>query len=164
MLRSLLSPTMRELLMQSIGEELYASSLYKSLANQNERLGFFGARDFYLKESADELTHYQRISDFMNAMGDMADIPKIEAIKDKITTIGEALHISYETELDLLNHYKEFYKKAEEEDCAVAQFLLQFIEIQRLSVGEFGDLISRYERCGSNEAAILEFDEYMKEN
>jgi ferritin len=60
--------------------------------------------------------------------------------------------------------YQDFYEAAEEMgDCITSQFVLQFLEIQRKSVGEFGDFISRYERCGMNEGAILEFDEFLKE-
>jgi len=63
----------------------------------------------------------------------------------------------------LLNQYMEFYKIAEEQECIVDIYLHQFIDIQRKAVGEYGDLISRYTRCGKNEAAILEFDEYLGE-
>jgi ferritin len=37
----------------------------------------------------------------------------------------------------------------------------QFVTIQLKAVGTYGDLISRYNRCGTNEAAILEFDRYL---
>lgn len=160
---NLLTENMQIWLSKSIQSELYASSLYKSLANQNERQGFFGAQKFYLKESADELTHYQKLADFANSMGWCAPIPAIEAVTEVVYSIGTALQISFETELALLRQYQEFYKAAEEEDCITAQFLLQFMEIQRLAVGEYMDLRTRYQRCGMNEAAILEFDEYMGE-
>ena len=113
--------------------------------DQLQRLGYFGSQKFYLAESADELTHYQKIVDFMNDMGDVASIPDVKGIDDEIKDIEDALNVSYETELDLLEQYKEFYENAEDEDVTVAQFLLQFIEIQRLAVGEYGDLISKYD-------------------
>ena len=107
MLINLLSENMQMWLNKSIESELYASSLYKSLANQMERQGFFGARDFYLKESADELTHYQKLSDFCNDMGWVASIPKIDAVTETVMSIGMALQISYETEMALLKQYKK---------------------------------------------------------
>lgn len=159
--KNLLTAEITDWLQKSIASELFASHLYKHLANQLQRLGYFGAQKFWLKESADELTHYQIHVDFMNDMGSVAMLPAIQPIKETINSIEDALAIAYKTEMDLLNQYKEFYKIAEEQDCIVDIYLHQFIDIQRKAVGEYGDLISRYTRCGKNEAAILEFDEYL---
>lgn len=159
--KSLLSATMKKWLQKSIESELYASNFYKHAANQLQRLGFFGGQKYYLTESADELEHYQGLVDFVNDMGDVASVPKVDAITDKIECIGNTLDLAYELELDLFNQYKEFYEIAEDEDVAVAEFLLKYIKIQRKSVGQYGDLISRYQKCGENEAAILEFDHYL---
>jgi ferritin len=143
---------------------LYASNLYKHIANQLQRLGYFGAQAFYLKESADELTHYQMVVDYTNDMGACSVIGMVPLMQQPITSIGSALKLSYDTELSLMYQYQDFYEAAEEMgDCITSQFVLQFLEIQRKSVGEFGDFISRYERCGMNEGAILEFDEFLKE-
>lgn len=159
---SLLKPEIKEWYIKSVQSELYASNLYKHIANHLQRLGYFGAQKFYLTESADELIHYQKLVDVVNDFGDVISVPAVPVITEAIGSIGGALYVSYNTELKLLYQYQDFYKEAEEmEDCATAQFLLQFIQIQRESVGEFGDFISRYERCGSNEAAILEFDDFM---
>ena len=164
MLKSLLKPEAKKGLQTAVGHELYASNLYKSLANQMQRVGYFGTQSYFTKESADELVHYQILADYMNDRGDMADIPTIEAITDKATTIADALQISLEAEMDLGDFYQELYDKLEDGgDCVTAQFLLQFIEIQRKSIGEVMDLITRLQRCGSNESAILEFDEYLGE-
>ena len=162
MLSSLLSTEVRDWLQKSISSELYASHLYKSLANQLQRRGLFNIQKFFLGESADELKHYQILVDYMNDRNDCADLPMIPPIADRIIDAGDALRIAYETELNLLNQYIEFYEKAEDEymDCITAQFLLQFIEIQRKAVGEYGDLNSRYEK---NKNDVFEFDEYMGE-
>jgi ferritin len=161
--KDLLSPKVKALLEKSIQSELYASNLYKHVANNLQRVGFFGGQKYYSKESVDELKHYQILVDYCNDMGWVAPMPMIQAMKMPITCIGDALEQQYKAEYDLLEQYEEFYDKVEEEDCITAQFLLQFLEIQRRSVGEVGDLIARYNRCGMNEAAILEFDEFLSE-
>ena len=161
--KSLLSANMKKWLQKSIESELYASNFYKHLANQLQRLGYFGSQAFYLNESADELKHYQIIVEFMNDMGDVAEVPKVDAIKDKVGSIGDSLELAYEIEMDLYEQYKEFYKIAEDEDCAVGQFLLQFIEIQRLAIGEYGDLISKY-KVAEETKEILLFDKAMGKN
>ena len=158
--KSLLSASMKKGLQTAIQAELYQSNLWKHLANQLQRLGFFGSQKYFLAESAEELTHYQIIVDFINDMGDVASVPAIEAVNDKVASIGDALEIGYETELDVLNQYKKIYKQAEEEDCAVAIFLQQFITIQVKAVGHYGDLLAKY-KVAEETKEILEFDEHI---
>lgn len=162
MVKSLLSKDMKNALQEALYLELYQSNLWKSLANQMQRAGLFGTQKYFLAESAEELTHYQMHVDFMNDMGDCADIPAIEAIKDKVDNIGDALELAYETELDVYNKYKEIYEKAEDEDCVVGQFLFQFLEIQRKAVGSYGDLLAKYAIAESTKE-ILEFDEHIND-
>jgi len=159
-LKSLLSPSMRKGLQDAVYTELYQSNLWKSLANQLQRLGYFGSQKYFLAESAEELTHYQMHVEFMNDMGDCTDLPKIDAITDKVTDIGDAIEIGYNTELDVYNQYKDFYEKAEDEDVSVAQYLLQFIEIQRKAVGQYGDLLAKY-KVAEETKEILFFDKSM---
>ena len=159
---SLLKPEVKDLLNKSIESELYASNFYKHMAAQMQRIGLFGAQKFFEKESADELTHYYKIRDYINDMGSMADMPMIEQVTDMAGGIGTALNLAYEIEKDLLEQYTKFYEEVEDkmEDCVTANFLLQFLTIQVKSVGEYGDLISRFER---NPSDVFEFDEYLSE-
>lgn len=161
-LKSLLSPAMKKGMQDAVYAELYQSNLWKSLANQLQRLGLFGSQKYFLAESAEELTHYQMHVEFMNDMGDCADLPKIDAVTDKVTDIGDALEIGYNTELDVYNQYKDFYEKAADEDVSVAQYILQFIEIQRKAVGHYGDLLAKY-KIAEQTKEILEFDEHISD-
>jgi ferritin len=158
--QSLLKPEVKVLLNKSIASELYASNLYKHLAAQMQRAGYFGTQKFFEKESADELNHYYILRDYLNDMGDMADMPQVDAIMDVALGIGSALQIAYDTERTLLFQYQEIYESVEDDmsDCITAQFLLQFLEIQRKAVGEFGDLISRFEK---NPSDVFLFDTFM---
>ena len=160
--KSLLTPSIKNGLQQAIEYELYQSNLWKHIANQLQRLGLFGGQKYFLAESAEELTHYQILVDGINDFGDVADMPKIDAIKDKIESLDDALTIGYEMEVEVYKFYKKLYSTIEEEDCSVAQFILQFIEIQRKAVGAYGDLLSRYEIAKKTQE-ILEFDEYLGE-
>lgn len=162
MLKSLLSKDMKEGMQDAVQVELQQSSLWKSLANQMQRLGYFGSQKYFLAESAEELTHYQMHVEFMNDMGDCADLPKIDAINDKVKTIGDALEIGYEIELDVYNQYKDFYEKSASEDVVVAQYLLQFLEIQRKAVGHYGDLLAKY-KVAEETKEILEFDQHIND-
>jgi ferritin len=160
LVKSLLNEDMKDGLQKSIYWELYQSNLWKSLSNQLQRLGLFGSQKYFLAESAEELTHYQIIVEFMNDMGGCAELPKIEAITDKVKTIGDALEIGYEIENEVYNHYKDFAKDAMAEDLAVYNFLQQFIDIQVKAVGAYGDLLAKY-KVAEETKEILFFDKSM---
>jgi ferritin len=98
----------------------------------------------------------------MNDMGDCADLPKIDAVTDKVKDIGDALEVGYNIEMDVYKQYKDFYKKAEDEDVSVAQYLLQFVEIQRKAVGHYGDLLAKYKIAEATKE-LLEFDQHIQD-
>lgn len=160
-IKSLLKPSVKALLSKSAQSEMYAHHLYIHLANQLQRLGFFGSQKYFEKESADELQHYFKIRNYVNDMGDVLEVPAIEMCTDTVTSIGDALQIFYDTESDLLNQYKEVYEEAEDfEDCITSIFLQDFIRIQITSTGEAGDLLQKYKQAEIGKE-LIEFDEHM---
>ena len=93
-------------------------------------------------------------------MGSVAPTPKVDAITDSVMSLSDAISLQYEAELDLLKQYEEFYDMVEEKDCITAQFLLQFIEIQRKSVGDAGDLLAMCKIATDNKE-LLFFDKQL---
>jgi len=156
----IISADLKSMLDEAIHSELYASNLYKHIANQLQRLGYFGATKFFLKESAAELEHYQRHVQFQNDVGTVAKVPMIEAMSESIKSFSDAIELGYETELELYNSYKDFYSQASE-DPVVQQFLLQFLELQRTSVGEYGDLLARIQLVDGDKAGMLLIDQEL---
>lgn len=160
--KSLLAKPVEVMLNQAIAAELYASHLYKHLANRMQRAGFFGAQSFFKSESGDELVHYQILADFINDRGGVANIPDVDGCSSvKADTLRDALEAAYDAELSLEQDYTKWYKAC---PCVVTQqFLLQFLEIQRKAVGEYGDLLARLERCGTDAGAMIVFDKELGE-
>jgi len=158
-MKSLLSGFDKEQLNIAIGKELYASNLYKDLSNKLTAVGWFGSAKYFLKESADELEHYQMLADFMNDRNDVASIPSIPAMNKVVDGIYSAFELALKTEIDLSDFYEKFYS---ETDCEyVKQRLLEFLKIQRESIGSYSDMIARLDLCGSDRAALLQFDSSM---
>lgn len=156
----IISANLKAVLDDAVHSELYASNLYKHVANQLQRLGYFGAQKFFLKESADELAHYQLHVDFQNDVGTVAKVPSIEAMNEPIKTFSDAIELGYETELELYENYKDWYEQAAS-DPVVQQFLLQFLEFQRKSVGEYGDLLARIQLVDQDKAGMLLIDQEL---
>jgi len=158
--KMIISQECKDMLDDAVHSELYASNLYKHIANELQRIGYFGANKFFLKESADELEHYQRHVEFQNDVGTVAKVPMIEAMNEPIKTLSDAIETGYETELQLYNDYKKWYGQASD-DPVVQQFLLQFLEIQRTSVGEYGDLLARIQLVDQDKAGMLLIDQEL---
>ena len=155
--KSLLSPEVKACLDEAVHAELYAANLYKHLANQLQRLGYFGAQKFFLAESASELEHYQIHANYQNDSGTVASIPAIEAMDEPIGTLRDAIETAYDTELQLEKDYIRWYSACTK-DPVTAEFLLQFLRGQRKSVGEYGDLLARLDLAGDDRAALLQID------
>lgn len=155
--KSLLSPEVKACLDEAVHAELYAANLYKHLANQLQRLGYFGAQKFFLAESASELEHYQLHANYQNDSGTVASIPAIDAMDEPIGTLRDAIETAYDTELQLEKDYVRWYSACTK-DPVTAEFLLQFLRGQRKSVGEYGDLLSRLNLAGDDRAALLQID------
>ena len=158
--KMIISQECKDMLDDAVHSELYASNLYKHIANQLQRIGYFGATKFFLKESADELVHYQLHVEFQNDVGTVAKVPMIEAMNDPIKSLSDAIETGYETELELYNDYKKWYGQTSD-DPVVQQFLLQFLEFQRTSVGEYGDLLSRIQLMDGDKAGMLLIDQEL---
>lgn len=156
---NLLDKATEDMLNRAVHAELYASHLYKHVANQMQRVGFFGTQKFFAGESADELTHYQRIADYMNDRGAMAKVPALEACTEVAADIVEAIELGYETELQLMRDYEKWYRECK---CVTTQqFLLQFLETQRKSVGEYGDLLSRLKIIEDDKCGLIIIDQEL---
>lgn len=161
MYQNLLSEATKTNLQEAIFNEFTASQTYKHLSNQMQRLGYFGAASYFAFESSDELEHYGKLKDYINDRGNVATIPALDALETNVTDLGAALRIAYDMELSLNRKYEQWYREALDEDITTAQFLLQFIEIQRTSVGEYGDWLARYDLTGFNSASVLMIDNEM---
>lgn len=151
-------PEVEAILADAIHAELYASHLYKHIANQLQRLGYFGAQKFFLSESADELEHYQRHVDFINDRGSVAAVPALADVVDTVASLRDALELAYDTELGLQENYADWFGRV---DVVTQQHLWQFIEIQRKSVGEYGDLLARLELVDGDACGVLLIDQEL---
>ena len=157
--KMMISTECKRMLDDALFLELSQSNLWKHIANHMQRAGYFGAQKYFLKESAEELEHYQINVDFQNDVGAVATVPEVDKPTGVFNTLNQAIEQAYKTEVDVYLDYKRFYEK--EGDAVVKQFLLQFLEIQRKAVGAYGDLLARLEIAGGDKAAALLIDQEL---
>ena len=156
--KSLLDPATSLILEEAILQEIKASLSYRQIANLCKRIGLFGAEKYFLKESGEELNHYQKIADYVNDRGDVAFIPDVPSPQVQVQSLRDALTVAYQMETALGALYEKWYLSVSGYDVTTAQFLLQFLEIQRTSIGEIADLIARLDQAQDDPAAIIVID------
>ena len=161
MLNNLLTQAITQLLNEALYAELSASYMYRNLSNQCQRLGYFGAAKFFKSESEDESEHACRIENYFNERGSVAKLPELVEDSGSISSLEQALTMAYQTELGLSKSYSSWYTQALTKCPTTAQFLLQFIEIQRKSVGEYGDWITRLDLVSDDSCGILLIDKEL---
>ena len=160
--KSILSRADKQIIQEAVQQELYASHLYKQVANFMQRAGYFGAQAFFAGEASDELEHYEKHVQFMNDMGDVAEVPALPAITERPEGLEAAVQLGLDTEMALGKKYERWYRAATSE--VTRQHQLQFLEIQRKSIGEYGDWLAHIERAAGDECGLLIIDKEMGAN
>jgi ferritin len=141
--------------------ELLHAQTYRHLASQMQGIGYFGAQKFFLAEIPEEQSHFEKHIDFLNDMGVTISIPQVPSMTEKVKSLKQALDIAYETELDLLEYYREMAKEEGQEYAEILQHLMFYVEVQRKTVGEYGDLLTRLELVADDSCGILLIDQEM---
>jgi len=156
-----LSELTDNILQQALQAEYKASYLYRHLSIQCQRLGLFGAAKFFANESTEEQNHAKLIEDYYNDRGSVAILPTIESPGVRVKFLSDALQAGYNAEVQLGEKYAKWHQSLMTKDCFTAQFFLQFLEIQRLSIGEYADLLARFNALGGGDVATATLDSEM---
>jgi len=141
--------------------ELLNAQVYRHLWSQMQDIGYKGASKYFLAEIADEEAHFQKHVNFLNDMGIAVDVPIVVAQKGKVSTLKDALVMAYEMEVDLLKYYREFAKEEGMEYPEILEHLMFYLNVQRTTVGEYGDLLARLELVKDDTCGILLIDQEM---
>lgn len=124
-------------------------------------MGYFGAQKHFLNEAAEEVEHYQKVVDFVNDGGMLVNFGSIDAIDVTGETLGELLEAAYNQEVLTEDEYTALANMCLGDDHVVYDFAIHVLQHQRKSVGEYGDLLARYERVKDNSSGILTIDKEL---
>ncbi|HEU4608859.1 MAG TPA: ferritin-like domain-containing protein [Chitinophagaceae bacterium] len=123
--------------------ELGHFHMYSQMANIMQQTGYFGARDYFLSDAKEEIGHYQGHVDLLNKLGVLGDMPALTPlVPNKIMTLREIIDIAYDQMVELLEFYREFYSKIEEEYPDIANHINHYLKLQDDAVGYYGDIIA----------------------
>jgi len=127
-------------------DEQLANRSYQYAANCMQKKQLRGFQAYFEAEATAELSHYQKLRDFANDMGEELDTPSTKEIAFKSDEIVNILNYFLKLESDLLEAYEEMWTEARR--VAVKVFAQKMIKIQTESVGEVLDLLAEIESVG----------------
>lgn len=147
---------------KAIKYELGHFYLYTHLANAMQTIGYFGAQEYFLAESKEEVQHYQKHIDFINDLGNFTTLPTLVPEKVIPKTLEQALKLAYDNELDLLEYYRTMYNEEGKEYPEISDHLMFYLKTQREAVGFYGDMLARLSLVKDDSCGILLIDKELK--
>ena len=122
-------------------DEYTAHLIYKNAANWCKNVGYVKAAAFFEAEAADELTHAQKIQDYMIQWNVLPQIP-VATIPNTNKSLIDCINGAYTFEYNLLQSYSQIQLEVEGMHPATFNFIQEFVDIQNHSVGVFSDLLN----------------------
>jgi ferritin len=122
-------------------DEYTAHLIYKNAANWCKNVGYVKAGAFFEAEAADELTHAQKLQDYMIQWNILPQIP-VANIPNTNKSLVDCINGAYTFEYNLLQSYSQIQLEVEGMHPATFNFIQEFVDIQNHSVGVFSDLLN----------------------
>jgi ferritin len=159
-----LSETLSKQFNRQYNTEIGNYGMYQSLANIAGNASWQGFEDFFKEYALDEITHAQKIADFMVSRN---RTPYVDTLPNPNVgtpaTPVEWMQVAYEKAQVYTALIKEIYKQCQvEKDDGAAIFLMWYITEQDRVERTFFDLITELKRAGSTAAVLLIDARYRK--
>ena len=136
-----LDPTIVSALEARLKDEYTAHLIYKNAANWCKHVNYKHAAAFFEAEAAEELTHAQKLQDYLTQWNVLPQIP-VCAVPNTLTSLVDCINVAYEFEYALLKSYSDLQNTLDGPHPATFNFVQQFVDIQNESVGVFSDLLN----------------------
>ena len=122
-------------------DEYTAHLIYKNAANWCKNVGYVKAGAFFEAEAADELTHAQKLQDYMIRWNILPQIP-VATVPNTMRSLIDCVNVSYTFEYGLLQSYSQVQMEVDCVHPSTFNFVQEFVDIQNHSVGVFSDLLN----------------------
>ena len=156
---TMLSETVVNKLNQQISLEFYSSNFYLQMAAWCEFKGFGGCASFLYKHAQEEMTHMQRLYQYVNDAGSMAIIGSIDAPPTDFETLPDVFEQTYEHECFISKKINEVVHTAfTEQDYATFNFLQWYLAEQHEEEKLFKTILDKIELIGNDSNSLFFID------
>lgn len=152
------------LLSQAVNLEHSAFYFYLAVGAHfdSPELSLLNLRDFFYRESDDELKHAKIVIEFMNQRGIKLSLDKITTEDPRSLSVVDVFSIAEKFEQKVLDHYVMISNEASKVgDCTTTQFIDFFLDKQVKEVKAFHDLTMNARRTSGSLGEFL-FDQSFK--
>lgn len=130
-----------KILTDRIKDEYTAHYYYRAASNWCQDMNYKKAAEFFKNEAVDELTHAQKLQEYMTDFNIIPEIPQAPT-KHSFSNLIDIIHGAYKMELALMKEYNKDSQDVFSTDITTFDFLTEFREIQKGAVIEYNDLIN----------------------
>jgi ferritin len=114
-------------------------AFYKQLSAVANKLGFLKAEKYFLAESQEEATHFDKWQDYIVGRGNDFEVPSIEAPSDSSKDLYQLIESALSKEIEVSEMYSEAAIKVMALDQLVYQEMLDFLKIQNEAIKTYTD-------------------------
>ena len=136
-----LSDKVVKLLTDRLKDEYAAHYFYRAAANWCNDVNYKKAAAFFENEAVDELTHAQKLQDYMTGFNIVPQIPSANP-KHEFTNLIDIVNEAYALELNLMKSYNQISNLVFSDDITTFDFLTELRNIQKTAVVEYNDLVN----------------------
>lgn len=127
----MLAATVVKKLNQQINAEFYSSNLYLQMSSWCAFKGFEGSASFLRVHATEEMEHMQRLFDYVNDCGSVAELGVIAAPPIRFESLSNVFELTYEHEVSITKSINSLVHVAlEHQDYSTFNFLQWYVSEQ----------------------------------
>ena len=104
--QSRVSNKLVDILNLQIKNELQSSQIYRAMSCWLDDKGWIGASRYYFKPAQEELTHMDKVYEFLFSRNAVAKVSTSDAVKSDFKSIREVLELSLKHEMEVTKNWE----------------------------------------------------------
>ena len=155
----MITKEMTGILNRQINAELYSAYLYLAMASDAAFKGLPGAANWFSVQAREEMTHAQRIYDYVGGVGEKVVLEAIERPPADYESLTDMFTATLAHERKVTSMINDLVDAAiEGRDHATRAFLQWFVTEQVEEEKNAGDVLAKLKLAGENEAGTFLVD------
>ena len=147
---------------KQINLEFYSSNLYLQMSSWCVHKGLDGCASFLKAHASEEMSHMQRLFDYVNECGSLAVLGQIEAAPTEFESISAIFNKTYEHECAVTASINELVHTAsQQQDYSTFNFLQWYVAEQHQEERLFKGILDKLEIIGAEGRGLYHFDVVM---
>ncbi len=150
---------MQDALNKQVNQEFFAAYLYLSAAAYLESVNLSGFAAWMKTHAHEELTHGQKIFDYIQSRGGKVTLTAIESPKTEWKSPTEAVSDAYEHELKVTKMIDDLVELSRAQKDNASEAFLQWFVTEQVEEEEITlELLEKLKFVGDNKAALIALD------